>query len=315
MTAIIILNWNGADDTLACLHSLEHAQGEFFIVLADNGSTDGSLAGIREYAADSALDIKILELGNNYGFAKGNNKAIAYASGFNPDSYMLLNNDTEVAPDFLTRLVEFLKSHSEYHILTPRINYFYDKNIIWNCGGKQFWGFRKYYFAGKEMKLAMEKEYFPISFVTGCALFFTLDVLDEKGVLLTERFFFGEEDFEFCLRMNKAGKRMACVTDSCVYHKVGASTEGKNTPGRIYLYYLNRYVDVRLNFSALSNMMWRLVNRIVILRYFRKHFGSYSQAFSKLKRLERESRNRETVTQDDFYRLIVKGDYFDETVD
>ena len=57
MTAIIILNWNGADDTIACLRSLEKAQGDFFVTVADNGSTDDSVRRINDYVSDYPREI------------------------------------------------------------------------------------------------------------------------------------------------------------------------------------------------------------------------------------------------------------------
>ena len=112
MTAIILVNWNGADDTVACLRSLQIADGDFFVVVADNASDDDSLQRISAFidGNNSYHKVYLLPLDDNYGFAVGNNKAICFASRFAPDSYMLLNNDTEVEPDFLSRLMMF----SEY---------------------------------------------------------------------------------------------------------------------------------------------------------------------------------------------------------
>ena len=101
--------------------------------------------------------------------------------------------------------------------------YEFDKSKIWNCGGSLSMGFRRYYYAGQCDADIKESVYIPIGFVTGCALFFPPELLDCEGRLLTERFFFGEEDFEFSMRMEAQGVKMACVLDSVIYHKVGAS--------------------------------------------------------------------------------------------
>ena len=310
MTAIIILNWNGAEDTLCCLDSLTKADGSFFVVVADNGSTDDSVARIREFMSSSDLDIKLLENGFNYGFAKGNNLAIRYAAGFNPDSYLLLNNDTEVTPDFLTRLVEFREKNPEYRILTPRINLYYDKEYLWNCGGRLFAGFRRYLFNREHESKALRKPFYRISFITGCALFFTPDILQTDGTLLTERFFFGEEDFEFCIRMKKRHIPMACVTGSLIYHKVSSSNKGKNVVGTYYLHQLNRYIDIRLNYNVLFTYLWRILNIPLSLHYLRRKSGSMGSALSLLRRLHKDSRAKDSVTEQDFLSLVVRGDYF-----
>ena len=160
MTAIIILNWNNANDTIHCLGSLTKAAGEFCVYVVDNGSTDDSLQRINEWVENNrSIKVLVIPLDKNYGFAIGNNKGIAIASGSNPDSYLLLNNDTEVCPDFLVSLDDFAKKHPQYKVLTPLIHLFNDKEKIWNAGGRIKWGFRKYYYAGQKREDIKEKEF------------------------------------------------------------------------------------------------------------------------------------------------------------
>ena len=311
MTAIIILNWNGADDTLACLQSLAKAEGDFRVYVVDNGSSDDSLARIEAWVkAHRACDVQLVPLDRNYGFARGNNKGIAAACQDNPDSYLLLNNDTEVRPDFLTRLNMFSTKHPEYRILTPKINFFYDKQKIWNCGGKLAFGFRKYYYAGQPNSAVRETDYIPISFVTGCALFFYPELLDEQGRLLTERFFFGEEDFELSLRMKEQGVPIACVLDSLIYHKVGASGDKMDGAGKVYLHYLNRFVDVRIHKSAIFYNLWTLVNIPFCLRHFYKCSHSVMGAAGLMKHLWRDVKRKNEVTKEDFEALVIDKTYF-----
>ena len=311
MTAIIIVNWNGADDTLQCMESLEQARGAFFVVIADNGSTDDSVARIREYAGRSSLDIKLLELDRNYGFACGNNKAIKYARECNPDSYLILNNDTVVTPGFLTVLEEFLTIHKQYSILTPRINYYYDRDVIWNCGGVLRCGFRKYRYAGCNENKVQGRKYLPISFVTGCALFILPSVLQPDGSLFTESFFFGEEDFDFSMRMKQRGLKMACVTDSIIYHKVGSAGNQMVKSGKVYLHLLNRYIDIRLNNGKLFGVLWRFASFFFTIRALRKAYGSTAGAFGKYRMLIKDMRSRDGVDRSVFEGLVIKGDYFE----
>lgn len=311
MTAIIILNWNGADDTLACLESLVKAKGNFRVYVVDNGSSDDSLQRIDSWIREnSGIDVCIVPLDDNYGFARGNNKGIAFAAKDNPDSYLLLNNDTEVTPDFLVRIKAFAASHPQYRVLTPKINYHYDKHKIWNCGGKLRFGFRRYYYAGSHDSEVKENEYIPISFVTGCALFFYPELLDEQGHLLTERFFFGEEDFEFSLRMRENKIPMACLLDSLIYHKVGGSGNRMNHTGKLFLHYLNRFINVRLHFGTIRYIVWVLLNMPLVLRYFYRATRSMSLAFRLARFLLRHSRSKDSVTRSDFNRLVIENNYF-----
>jgi GT2 family glycosyltransferase len=311
MTAIIILNWHGADDTLACLDSLAKAEGDFRVYVVDNGSTDDSLSRIQGWIDEhDGVDVRLVPLDKNYGFARGNNKGLEIARLDNPDSYLLLNNDTEVCPDFLTALHEFSALNPKYRVLTPQINYFFDKHKVWNCGGKLRLGFRKYYYAGQADSMIKEKEYMPISFVTGCALFFYPELLDSEGRLLTERFFFGEEDFEFSMRMKTAHVPMACVLNSLIYHKVGASGDKMLRSGKVYLHYLNRFIDIRMHKSMLFYLCWVAVNIPFCLLRFYKHSPSVLSALRLMYQLLKDAEDKEEVTREDFEALVIRNDYF-----
>ncbi len=311
MTAIIILNWNGADDTLKCLQSLAEAKGEFVVYVVDNGSSDDSVSRIRSWIDEQCcVNVRLLPFDRNYGFACGNNKGLEVAREMAPDSYLLLNNDTEVMPDFLERLHAFSGAHPQYRALTPKINYFYDKHRIWNCGGKLRFGFRRYHYAGRYDSDVKENEYIPISFVTGCALFFYPDLLDRNGHLLTERFFFGEEDFEFSLRMREKKIPMACVLDSLIYHKVGGSGSRMNNTGKLFLHYLNRFIDIRLHKPVLFCLLWVILNIPFCLYHFHKVEKSLQSSFKLVCRLLSDARRKDGVTREDFESLVINNDYF-----
>lgn len=311
MTAIIILNWNGADDTLACLESLAKAEGDFRVYVVDNGSSDDSLERIGAWLeAHAEFDGCLVSLDKNYGFARGNNKGIAVARQDNPDNYLLLNNDTEVRPDFLVQLKRFSRKNPVYRILTPKINYYHDKQKIWNCGGVLRFGFRKYHYAGEPNSAVRETDSIPISFVTGCALYFYPELLDEEGKLLTERFFFGEEDFELSLRMKAQNVKMACVLDSLIYHKVGASGNKMHGVGKLYMHYLNRFVDVRLHFAAPKYAVWELLNIPLVARYFYRSTRSVGLTVRLMKQLVGDAKSKDGVTQEDFNRLVLTRNYF-----
>lgn len=311
-TAIIILNWNGADDTLACLNSMLLLQGDFRIVVVDNGSTDDSVARIKQWISlnGEAVSVELLPLDKNYGFAIGNNKGVAYARTQNPDYYLLLNNDTEVEPDFLMKLTDFATNNPEYSVLTPKIHYFFDKTKIWNCGGKMFMGFKKYFYAKQTDDAIKETGFIPISFITGCALFFSNEQLDANGNLLTERFFFGEEDFEFSMRMNAQKIKMACVLNSVIYHKVSASSSKLSGLGKVYLHYLNRFIDIRIHSSQPFYLLWVLLNVPLCLLNFYKASHSLLASFRFISHLLVDAGKKSGVSKADFEALVVNKTYF-----
>lgn len=277
-TVIIILNWNGWKDTIECLGSLYKVIGsDFLIVVADNGSKDDSLLRISEWLSDNKVNsthIKEGELMNihsvapgscvlyslreNYGFAKGNNKALEFISCINPTYFLLLNNDTLVMPDFLIKLELFMSIHTEYKALTPLIRLYPEKDKIWNCGGRLTAGFRKYYYADMPLSSVTESSHIDITFITGCALFFKRELINNEK-LFTERFFFGEEDFDFSLRMKRSKNKMACLIDSQIFHKVSSSNASAKFINKTYVYYLNRFIDVRLHYGWGMYFLWLII--------------------------------------------------------
>jgi GT2 family glycosyltransferase len=178
-----------------------------------------------------------------------------------------------VLPDFLTKMVEQLMTDPFPDAVIPQIRYYHDKDKIWNCGGRLFFGFRKYYYSGKSYRKLPAKRYLRITFATGCALLFNPDIIG----LLTERFFFGEEDIDFSYRLMKQNKRMICALDAVIYHKVGQSFNScsKNVnKGAIFIYYLNRFVNMKIQFNNLLIWnIWRFIYSFYIFYLLSKNFS------------------------------------------
>lgn len=141
-------------------------------------------------------------------------------------------------------------------------------------------------------------------------MFFYPELLDEQGRLLTERFFFGEEDFELSLRMKEKNVAMACVLDSLIFHKVGATVGKTQGVSKYYMHYLNRFIDVRLHFGAVKYAVWKLLNLPFVARCFYRSTQSVSVTYRLLTRLFRDAKSKDSVTQDDFNRLVLKHTYF-----
>lgn len=325
MVAIVIINWNGYEDTIECLDSLHKCkQSDFFVVVCDNGSTNDSVSQITKFCTnrwpfesfeltDTKPDVTITsghvilyQLGQNNGFSRGNNLGLQFASFFSPDYYLLLNNDTVVEPDFLNKLVNYQKNTPDVKVLTPLIHYFYDKSLIWNGGGNIYWGFRKYHFADKHESVVPDKESISCTYITGCALFFVPELLDDNHNLLTERFFFGEEDFEFGLRMKKRKVKMACVLSSIIYHKVGGSRKVKSKKlGHVYIHYLNRLIDVR---HFMPKWQYYFYKMVFFLNMFRILYKVYNlniiEIYSFIKRLNNSSKNMDGVSKEFFLQTV-----------
>jgi len=124
--AIIILNWNGFDDTVECLQSLRQVTYTHYkVVLVDNGSANNEGKNIKNLFPE----IHLIENATNRGFAGGCNNGIAWAMDNSFDYIITLNNDCLVEPDWLTNLVAGLVA-SGADFASSRIMYYPEKDLI-----------------------------------------------------------------------------------------------------------------------------------------------------------------------------------------
>ena len=286
--AVVIVNWNGAEDTLACLRSVLGLDSEggaagrdLRVIVIDNGSTDGSLQrlpaalaawGVRlevgtlataAQAPVPATPVWLLAAGENLGFAAGCNAGLRAAARAGCETTCFLNNDTVVEDGALQRLVQRLAIDARCFATLPMITV-HGSDRIWNCGGR-LWpvGLRRYHLAGRPRAEGARRGEIRCSFFTGCCLVVrTAEFRARAG--FSERFFFGEEDFELGLWMREHGRHAVCVTAAVVQHKVSASFDAasgtrtgarSSQSSRAFVYYLNRFIHMRLR---LGPWRWRL---------------------------------------------------------
>jgi GT2 family glycosyltransferase len=208
----------------------------------------------------SAKRLILINNEENLGFAGGCNVGIRYAMRISSKYVFLLNNDTVVDNHAVEKMVAFLENNSDYEGVTGQIRYYHEPVKVWNCGGKLvFYGARKYYYAGSNVSKVPQNGYKTITFLTGCAILFRITLFKNIG-LLSEQFFFGEEDFELCHRIKDNGFKLACVYEAIIYHKVGSSIRKKSsnkTVARIYLHYLNRFINMKSRWPKFQWRIWR----------------------------------------------------------
>lgn len=301
---IVTLNWNGWQDTIECLESIKKSKNSnYTCVIIDNKSENESVSELKRWiksddgffkkemtsnpqeaindAHISKYNSFLLYLNSeNSGFAKGNNIAIRWFLSAGYDRIFLLNNDTIIYPDTLEKLIYYSKL-KDHDVLTSNIVYHHDNNIIWNSGGRfTITGTRKYYNQNKNLSdhnHGLKK----IEFATGCALMVNASVFNEIG-LLTEKFFFGEEDFDFCKRLKENKKNVYCTLDTVLEHKVGGSKNklvGPEILQSAALHLTNRIVCMKQYYPKLIWHLWQLFT----IAYIFIRFSFYRKA--SLKRL------------------------------
>jgi len=258
---IVVLNWNGLADTLACLESMRRLEYPAYEVLVvDNGSSDGSPAAIRERFPD----VTLIETGENLGFAGGNNVGIRHALEIGADYVLLLNNDTEVSPDFLSRLVEAAEADSQVGMAGPTIYYYDRPEVIWSAGGEIDWRRGCTRMVGLDERDDGQFGGAPreVDFITGCAVLVRATALRQAG-LLDERFFMYYEEVEWCVRTRRAGFRIVHVPQAHIWHKIAPSAQSDSP--RVH-YYMTRN---RLLFLKASRAGWQAWMHTLFAEYLR----------------------------------------------
>jgi len=227
---IVILNWNGIEDTRECLDSLSKLEYDNFkVVVVDNGSTDGSVEVLRE----KYPDIEVIENRDNLGFTGGNNVGMRHAMERGAEYVWLLNNDTIVEGGALQKLVRSAESSKKVGLLNPYIYYFDDRNTLQFRGSVVDWE------SFSIRKLSTDKpENGSVegsrTALWGTALLIKRRVVDTIGYL-DERYFAYYEDEDYCLRAIKKGFECAVVAEAKIYHKDSRSTGGYTSPMQVFL--------------------------------------------------------------------------------
>lgn len=229
---VVVLNWNGREDTLACLRSLRRCTyPDLGIVVVDNGSDDGSEVAVRA----AHPDLELLQTGANLGYAGGNNVGIERALGRGADHVLLLNNDVEVEPDFVEPLVAAIQADPRCGIVGASIAYADAPDRLWAFGGGWFdvaTGFMRHVqheVDPETLGTRGTRHYY----ITGCAMLVRRAVFDAVG-RLDPSYFHLCEDVDLCLRAEAAGFRLTVAGESRLVHKVSATTP---IAGPAFLYY------------------------------------------------------------------------------
>jgi GT2 family glycosyltransferase len=214
--SVIILNYNGLTYLKACLESLkQQTYPNFLIIVCDNASKDGS----PEFVAEKYPQVVLIRNASNFGFAKGNNYAIDYALKQDTEYIFLLNNDTEMEPDALAKLVEAAESDYSCGIVGPIVFDLKNRGFIQEAGMSiDRFGFPM-------QKKGSNREFREVFFVSGCAMLLKRELLLTIG-LFDDSYFMFAEDLDLCWRARLAGYKVVVSNGSKIYHASGGSMVG-----------------------------------------------------------------------------------------
>ncbi|WP_161486053.1 glycosyltransferase family 2 protein [Desulfotomaculum copahuensis] len=270
--SVIILNWNGCEDTIECLTSLQKCDlRNIQVILIDNGSEDSSVEKVlawankshvstldidHKYAVNQETDFRcfhnskliIIKSKKNLGFAEGNNVGIRFALKVSkPDYLLLLNNDTVVDANFLKRLINAFTVFPNAGFAGPKVyyyDYFGQKNVIDSAGGKiDFWTGRAFNLMSRTIDQRDDEQYKIVDFIQGSCILLQVKVIQEIG-LLDQQYFAYWEECDWCIRAKRKGYISVYVPTSMIWHKIAASNKGSKN---IYWLIRNRFIFMKKN--------------------------------------------------------------------
>lgn len=253
--SVIILNWNGEKMLRRYLPSvIAHTpKDDVEVVVADNGSTDGSVAWLK------TQPVRVILLDKNYGFAEGYNRAIAQVEA---EYVVLLNSDVEVTANWLAPLLQCLADNADTVAVQPKV-------LSWQS--------KEDYLAGKADAIAfehagaaggmidalgypycrgrfltcVEKDHgqydtaAQVFWTSGACMVIRKRIYEEAGGL-DGYFFAHQEEIDLCWRLQSRGWKMMCVPQSAVYH-LGAGTLSYESPRKTYLNFRNNLLMLYKN--------------------------------------------------------------------
>ncbi len=215
---IVVLNWNGWCDTLACVASLQQLDyPDFGLTVVDNGSTDDSVQRILAHRPA----VRLLQTGVNLGFGGGCNVGVRQALRNGAQYIWLINSDATVDRNALTELVRVAQDNSALGAVgsvlfdaeqTAQIQ-------LWGGGKVNLWTGRSYHQRGPAA----------LDFVSGASMLLRREALLQVGLFDEQSYFMYWEDTDLGLRLRGAGWQLGVADRSRVWHKQSASL-GQNSP-------------------------------------------------------------------------------------
>ena len=266
--ALVVLSYNGLEDTRKCLASLSaqaQENPEILSILVDNGSTDGTADFVRkEFTWCNVHRVDV-----NRGPSAGNNRGIEFALSKVVDWIILLNNDTTASPDFLRRMADLAASPQGFDILGPVIRFMDEPAEVMTDGVRfnpeKFMGFFQ------RVEVPVYDDVWPpkvteVDVVNGCCMMIASSVVEKIG-LFDESFFIYHDETDYCLRAKLAGFRAGVFSRALIFHKGGRSFESTGKKGQRYYDARNLAYLVKRYAGKLPGARTRMASVLMYLRH------------------------------------------------
>jgi hypothetical protein len=212
LVVAVVLNWNLPGDTIRCVRSLLASDyAALRVLIVDNGSTDNSL---EQFAAELPA-VDVIATGANLYYGGGNNVGIRAALAQGAAWVLVLNNDTVVAVDMVSELLQAAAAQRA-SLVAPLIHYLNEPTRIWHAGAH--WP----RWSPIPWPARPAAAPYQVDLVTGCAMLLHAKALADLGSF-DERYVMYHEDIDLCQRWRRAGQVIAVAPQAQLWHAVGHS--------------------------------------------------------------------------------------------
>lgn len=318
--AVVILNWNGAKLLEQFLPSIVAFSEEATVYVADNASSDPSIAVIK----NKFPSVKIIQNDGNYGFAKGYNVAL---QNVEEDYYALVNSDVEVTENWLKAVRSIFESEPTIGIIQPKILDFKNKEYFEYAGAAG--GFIDKYgypFCRGRIFETIEKDQHQYEddreiFWASGACFFIRKEVYQKLNGFDDDFFAHQEEIDLCWRAYNLGYSAKYTSKSTVYH-VGGATLDQGNPSKTYLNFRNSLLMLLKNLPA-NQLLPIIIVRFILdgiagIRFvfqgkfkhcyavIKAHVTFYSMISKTLKKRNTVQKNNYYYTENIVYLYFIK---------
>lgn len=322
--AVVILNWNGKDFLERFLPSVVAHSGSAQVIVADNASTDNSVAFLEK----NYPDVQVLRLPSNGGYARGYNDALAQVKA---DYYVLLNSDVEVTPGWIEPVIDLMEKDPSVAACQPKLLSWSQRTTFEYAGAAggfiDKYGFafcRGRIFSSFEEDTGQYNDVKEIFWATGACLFIRAELYHQAGGLDPD-FFAHMEEIDLCWRIKNMGYKVMYCPFSAVYH-VGGGTLSKISPMKTFLNFRNNLFLICKNHAPeyfwIKLLMRGVLDGIAGLSFLlsgsgkhfvaviQAHFSFYGQLGRTLKKRRALKKQVKEYTTTAIYRKSIVFDYF-----
>ena len=321
-TAIVILNWNGRkylQDFLPFVLKFNPNSAKIYV--ADNASSDDSI----DLLKTSFPEVELIQLKENYGFAKGYNEAL---KKIDAQYYVLLNSDIEVTENWIEPIIKYMENNPEVVACQPKIKSYFNRDQFEYAGAGggyiDFLGYpfcRGRIFQEIETDLGQFDDIQEVFWASGACLFVKSDVFHILGGFDAD-FFAHMEEIDFCWRAKNEGYKIAYNPESTVYH-IGGGTLPKNNAIKTYLNFRNNFCLLYKNLPQ-NRLFFTFFYRMILdgIAAFKFLFdGSFQDLFAVFKahiyfykNIAKLGKKRKAIHQKRVSRMYMKNIAFEHFI-